>query len=263
MKYIWLSLLIMLIYCAPAHSTTTTSCAHAAPYGVPQIPLMNSDIICRQGLVLQHDHVARIPVWVSYTLNRSQTLACAERLVRFEPDPVLSPHQRAELSDYRRSGFDQGHMAPNADQSWDAQVQRESFYLSNVAPQLPSLNRGLWRELEYIVRAWAYERESVTIYVGPVYDRRQNQTIGSNRVVVPHAFFKIIIDNRSHAHEAFLMLHDAQQPDHVRHVRSTISHIQTLTGVQFPLPSGSRQSSAMWSYDTRSLSRARNQSCTR
>lgn len=261
MKYIWFSLLIMLIYCAPAHTTTTTSCVHAAPYGVPHIPLVNSQIICRQGLVLQHDHVARIPVWVSYTLNRNQTLACAARLDRFEPDPQLLPHQRAEVSDYRRSGFDQGHMAPNADQSWDPQVQRESFYLSNVTPQLPSLNRGLWRELEAIVRAWAYERQSVTIYVGPVYDRIQNQTIGRNRVVVPHAFFKIIIDNQSGEYQAFWFRHDAQQPAHVHEVRSTLQHVQYATRIQFPLPAHAQESVQTWRYDTRTHARARQKAC--
>jgi endonuclease G len=152
-------------------------------------------------------------------------------------------------------------MAPNADLSWDSQVQRESFYLSNIAPQLPGLNRGLWRELEAIVRAWAYERGSLTIYVGPVYSRNSMSTIGANRVVVPDAFFKIIIDNQSGAHQSFLFPHVAVLPDQVHAVRSTLNEIQRMTRIQFPLPTQAREALTTWSYNTRQLHRHRSQVC--
>jgi endonuclease G len=236
-------------------------CAHVAPHGLPQIELSDSQVICRPGYVLQHDNQARIPVWVSYTLSRAQTLACAPRPDRFEPEPMLRPRQRADLSDYRRSGYDQGHMAPNADLSWDPQVQRESFYLSNIAPQLPALNRGLWRELEAIVRAWAYTRGSLTIYVGPIYSRTSTSTIGTNRVVVPDAFFKIVIDNGTREHVAFIFPHTSTLPDHVRDVQTTVSHIQAISHIQFPIPSNITTQLPLWNINTRLYVTARSQSC--
>ncbi len=238
------------------------SCAHVAPYGLPQIELSNSQVICRRGYVLQHDNQARIPVWVSYTLSRAQTLACAPRPDRFEPEPLLRPSQRSDMTDYRRSGYDQGHMAPNADLSWDPQVQRESFYLSNIAPQLPGLNRGLWRELEAIVRAWAYERGSLTIYVGPIYNRQSPHTIGANRVVVPVAFFKIVIDNQTSTHLAFYFPHVDNLPDHVRYAQTTVARIQAETGVQFPVPGNVHTQSSLWNIATRPYVIARQKSCT-
>lgn len=244
---------------AHAHAN---SCAHAAPHGLPQIALTNSQIICRTGHVLQHDNQARIPVWVSYTLTRDHTLTCgAPRPDRFEPDPQLLPAHRAESSDYRRSGFDQGHMAPNADLSWHPQAQRESFYLSNITPQLPELNRGLWRELESVVRAWAYERHSLTIYVGPIYSRHRSSTIGARRVVVPDAFFKIVIDNLSGAFQVFLFPHVTQLPGHVRDVRTTLHDVQMRTNIRFPLPAHARESSHTWSYNLRTLHAHRNRLC--
>jgi endonuclease G len=237
-------------------------CAHVAPHGLPQIELSNSQVICRPGYVLQHDNQARIPAWVSYTLSREQVLTCGSpRPDRFEPDPQLRPAHRAEVSDYRRSGYDQGHMAPNAALSWDSQVQRESFYLSNITPQLPGLNRGLWRELEAIVRSWAYERRSLTIYVGPVYDRMSSRTIGTNRVVVPDAFFKVVIDNQTGAHQSFLFPHVDRLPDQVHAVRSTLQHVQTITGISFPLPAHASEGTLTWSYNTRALHRHRTQIC--
>jgi len=262
-----LILVIMMWWMSSLISSTqaeTPSCTHVAPHGLPEITLIDSQIICRRGYVLQHDNQARIPAWVSYTLSRAQTLTCGgTRPDRFEPDPALSRSQRADMSDYRRSGYDQGHMAPNADLSWDPQVQRESFYLSNIAPQLPGLNRGLWRELEAIVRAWAYERHSLTIYVGPVYLRNSMHTIGVNQVVVPDAFFKIIIDNQTGAHQAFLFPHVAHLPAHINQVRSTLDEIQRLTRIQFPLPPHARESVTTWRYNTRQLHTHRSQICGR
>ena len=263
MKFIIiLSMWIMSHIISPAQAETTT-CAHVAPYGIPQIELTNTQIICRQGYVLQHDNQARIPVWVSYTLSRAQTLACAPRPDRFEPEPLLRSSQRADMSDYRRSGYDQGHMAPNADLSWDPQVQRESFYLSNIAPQLPGLNRGLWRELEAVIRSWAYDRGNLTIYVGPIYNRQSERTIGANRVVVPDAFFKIVIDNRTQTHLAFQFAHVENLPDHVRYMQTTVARIQSETGIQFPVLGDIHTQTPLWNINTRPYGIARNKSCAR
>ena len=261
MKSIIILTMWIMTMLVPSTQAETITCAHVAPYGIPQIALSNTTIICRQGYVLQHDNQARIPVWVSYTLSRAQTLTCAPRPDRFEPDPLLRPSQRADMSDYRRSGYDQGHMAPNADLSWHPQVQRESFYLSNIAPQLPGLNRGLWRELESIVRAWAYERGSLTIYVGPVYARNSAHTIGVNRVVIPDAFFKIVIDNRTGEYQSFLFPHTSQLPDQIPPMQVTLHRVQQLTGIRFPLPTQSREHVTTWRYNTRALQRDRSQTC--
>jgi endonuclease G, mitochondrial len=263
MKFVVALLFVLTTWVVTPASAAQTACAHVAPYGVPQIELSHSTVICRRGYVLQHDNLARIPAWVSYTLSREQTLACAPRPDRFEPDPVLRPHQRADVRDYRRSGYDQGHMAPNADLAWDPQVQRESFYLSNIAPQLPGLNRGLWRELEGMVRVWAYERGSLTIHVGPIYDRNSTRTIGVNRVVVPDAFFKVIIDNRTGEHVSFWFPHTEQLPDNVRPLRTSLSQIQSLTRIQFALPPHARESGQVWSLNSRNYQQARQRSCMR
>jgi endonuclease G, mitochondrial len=263
MKFVVVVLSLLISLLVTPTQAEPTSCAHVAPHGLPQLQLADSTTICRRGYMLQHDNQARIPAWVSYTLSRAQTLACAPRPDRFEPDPALRPHQRAHVSDYRRSGYDQGHMAPNADLSWDPQVQRESFYLSNIAPQLPGLNRGLWRELESIVRAWAHERGSLTIYVGPIYSRNSSRTIGVNRVVVPDAFFKVVIDAHSGAHMSFLFPHVNNLPDHVHEMRVPLAHVSHVTGIQFPLPPHARESVTTWRYNTRALHRDRSQTCVR
>lgn len=257
------ALLITLLFHTQGHAQPAPACEHVAPWGLPQIQLSQTQIICRAGYVVQHDNVARIPVWVSYTLSRVQSLACGPRPDSFSADPALPVGSRGEPSDYRRSSYDQGHMAPNADLSWNAQVQQQTFYLSNIAPQLPSLNRGLWRALESVIRSWAYDRGYLTIYVGPIYSRTSTHTIGANRVVVPDAFFKIVIDNQTREHVAFIFPHTPDLPDHVSYVQTTVAHIQAVTHIQFPTPGDINTQLPLWNMNTRPYVIARSQSCAR
>ena len=257
-----LGLLISGSFVSFAQADTPPHCAANAPWGLPQAAVPDSTLICRTGLALLHDNQARIASWVSYVLNRERVLACAPRVDNFVPDPLLRPRARAEVSDYRRSGYDMGHMAPNADQSWNPTVQIESFYLSNVAPQLASVNRGLWRELESIVRSWAFERNNITVYVGSVYSA-DDKTIGANRVIVPNAFYKIVVDNDRRVSLAFLFPHRDGLGDHIRTVQTTVNHIQQVTNIVFPVPDNPAVMNTLWNIDTRSLARARSEICGR
>ena len=244
-----------------AHSAQSASvCDSTAPWGQPRIELNNSELICRQGYSLLHNNTTKTAAWVSYVLERSHTLSCAARVDSFAADPRLKPGSRSEPSDYRRSGFDMGHMAPNADQSWDPQVQRESFLLSNIAPQLPELNRGPWRELEAAVRTWAYQKTSVTVIVGPVYGR-DPATIGANRVAVPQAFYKIVVDNLQANHVAFLFPHQGPWGNTINRMQTTVSEIEKQTGIVFSVPGDKNVITPLWPVVSRPLAAARAAAC--
>lgn len=245
----------------PSTKAGTTTCAHVAPYGLPQVTLSHSTLICRQGLALQHDNQARIPVWVSYVLTRDHTLQCMPRLERFEADPQLPVTHRAEPKHYRRSGYDQGHMAPAADQSWHPQVLRESFYLSNVAPQLPSLNRGSWKDLEHLIRSWAHARGSLTIYVGAIYHPGTSRSIGAHQVVVPDQFFKVVIDNHTREIISFLFANQESTGQSMHHHISNIQEIQSRSGIQLPVPEAHKETFRLWSTHARIYSQARRRAC--
>jgi len=212
---------------------------------------------------LQHDNQARISAWASYTLNREQALTCASAHLRFRPDPDLRPEHASQLSDYSQSGLDMGHLVPNAHVSWHAQAQRESFYLSNVVPQWPRINRGVWRVLESHVRNWAYQRQHVIVYVGPVYDRQTSHTLGANRIPVPTAFYMIVTDPQSESHVAFLVPHAADSRVSWYQTQTTVHHIQHVTGIQFPVQGNIHQTHRMWQSDTSEFTQHRAQVCNR
>ena len=236
------------------------SCAANTPWGVPQTTIANSVLVCRSGYALLHDNNARVAAWVSYTLDRERVLSCAPRIDGFSPDPLAPRGERADTVDYRRSGYDMGHMAPNADQSWHPQVQKESFYLSNAAPQLPNLNRGLWRELEAVVRSWAYDRGNLTIYVGSIYNAN-SPTIGVNRVVVPTAFYKIVVDNSARTSLAFLFPHKDALGDHIRVVQTNVAEIEQQSGIAFSVPDSKTTAAPLWPINTRGLAQERARLC--
>ena len=101
----------------------------------------------------------------------------------------------ATLADYRRSGYDRGHLAPAAAMAWSQEVMSESFYLSNMGPQDPGFNRGIWRQLEARVRDWADLHGEVFVVTGPVLEG-ELPTIGSSGMSVPEYFYKVIVDLR-------------------------------------------------------------------
>ena len=116
------------------------------------------------------------------------------RTNKFLPDPDVRG-AKAYTGDYTKSGYDRGHMAPAADMKWNKQAMEESFYMSNICPQNPNLNRGDWNDLEEKSRQWAKKYGAVYIACGPIYDTKRPKRIGNNKVAVPHAFYKVILIN--------------------------------------------------------------------
>jgi endonuclease G, mitochondrial len=132
--------------------------------------------------------------------------------------------KRAELSDYKGSGYDRGHMAPSADMKWDQHAMIECFYLSNIVPQVgKGMNQGIWKDLEEKVRRWAIARGELFIFTGPVYEGYPKETIGRNRIVAPSHLYKIVYDPIMREVIAFFMpnqpLKTSDMPQHIVPIR--------------------------------------------
>jgi endonuclease G, mitochondrial len=152
----------------------------------------NDIIISHTGYSFLYNETHEQSVWVAYQLTKEETSKKAKRTNRFKPDPVVSTGT-ANDKDYLGSGYDKGHLAPAADMGWSTITMAESFYFSNMSPQLPAFNRGIWKRLEELVRAWAIENKSVYIVTGPVLTDGL-KTIGTNKVSVPEYYYKVILD---------------------------------------------------------------------
>jgi endonuclease G len=205
-------------------------CKEFTAFGVPGL---SGDLLCRKGYLLSHDPAKKTPVWVVEHLTRGKAKGPIGRSDDFQPDSDLEQGRRAELSDYRGSGYDRGHMAPAADMAWDEQAMSESFYLSNMVPQAGiGMNRGIWAALENKVRRWALERGELYVYSGPIYGPKP-ETIGRNHVAVPGFLFKVVLDPRQKEAIAVIMpnrkLKTEDMPDYLVSVRE----VEKRTGLQF------------------------------
>lgn len=112
----------------------------------------------------------RVPDWVLEVLTLDRFQGEAKRTDSFQEDPDLPPGEAAKLEDYEDTGYNRGHMAPAEDMKWDQKAIDESFYLSNMGPQLGiGLNPNTWRELEQYVRALTKDREPLVVITGPIW----------------------------------------------------------------------------------------------
>lgn len=130
--------------------------------------------------------------WVYYVLKSSdlegETVKVSSRFI--EDDSISTG--TAEYRDYTNSGYDRGHLKPAGDEVSDSTQKRETYYMSNVSPQQPSFNRGVWLRLENQVRRFAMESDSVVVITGPVLSDSLSKIGRDNKVSVPEYFFKVI-----------------------------------------------------------------------
>lgn len=181
----------------PRKRTAPAKRTRVAHYDDLEIPASFSDerpdrLCVYAGYTLSYNSEWRLPNWVAYELLRSELKAQVPRRDDFRPDEDLPLDQQAGLADYRRSGFDRGHMAPAADMRWSAEAMSHSFYLTNICPQTPGLNQGDWKRLEDKIRDWAREDSAIVIVCGPLVTP-DDTTIGPHKVKVPSAFYKVVL----------------------------------------------------------------------
>ena len=238
------------------------ACKVHAPYGFPN-SAGTAQPICREAYLVGYDAAAKIPRFVTYTLLPQNALGCFPRTNAFVADQSISGGARPD--DYASTGYDKGHAAPDGDMSWTQQVEFESFLMTNMYPQAGSLNRGIWKLLETSVRGWVVQRsQSYTIYVGGIYDNTDKR-IGKG-VVVPHAFYKIVVNNTTKEVAGWRFPHITPYPNlgtDLTKFRVSVNDIQKASGVKFSFPSGAKElaPSQEWIVDFGSLTKAKRAKC--
>jgi endonuclease G len=160
--------------------------------------------LCYGVFGVMHSGVTRTPLWSAEHL-RAENVEAAQGLSRensFHAEPRLPSSQRAELSDYARSGFDRGHMAPNGDMP-DRSAQQESFTLANMVPQDGDNNRHVWAGIEGAVRKMASKEGSLYVITGPAFLGSQVRKVGN--VLVPTHLYKMVYSPRQRAGAAWFV----------------------------------------------------------
>jgi endonuclease G len=189
-------------------------------------------IIKHTGYSLTYNELYEQANWVAYELTEMETIGKYERTNKFLTDPMVTTGT-ADHPDYLKSNFDRGHLAPAGDMGWSAKSMAESFYYSNMSPQVPTFNRGIWEDAEELMRAWAKEYKSIYIVTGPILEKGL-KTIGPNKVAVPKYYYKVILDYKSPKHKGIgLILPNGDHDKPLKDYFITIDSVEKRTGIDF------------------------------
>ena len=203
---------------------------------LPQLKRKRTEqIIQHEGYTVSYNADYRIANWVAYVLTDKEARSDkAERQNKFVVDPLVKGAS-ATNEDYTRTGFDRGHLAPAGDMKWSEKAMRESFYLSNITPQRPGLNRGIWKELEEQIRLWARENGAVLIATGPVIPDEELSRLGKNRVGVPRQFYKVLcmVVNNQLEGVGFLFENRDYGTTPLQQLMVPIDSVEQVTGIDF------------------------------
>ena len=234
-RFLVLALLALSLAAQAQQPALAPACAAQVARG--QLPVVRNPSLGQQAYVMCHSEYltlwsakTRTPLWSAEYLTpaRIQAARGRPRTNDFHETQGLPYGVGARLSDYSRSGYDRGHLAPNGDMS-TPQAQSESFDLSNIAPQDPTHNRYHWSKLEEATRRLAL-RAPLYVVTGVVF---QGNQIGflKGRVAVPTAFYKLVYDPQRQAASAWLMPNTATAPAQVL----TVAQLEAITQVDYRL----------------------------
>lgn len=173
--------------------------------------------------------------WSAYVLTTERLVKNTNRTDDFREDPEIST-QSATLADYKGSGYDRGHLTPAADMAFSKEAMSETFYMSNMSPQAPYFNRGIWMYLESQVRKWGTRFGTVYVISGPVLDKPASSynTIGENKVAVPEAYYKVVMVPRDEYYEAIaFVIPNEKCADTFWDYAQSVDYVEEITGLDF------------------------------
>lgn len=198
-----------------------------SPKGTPE------QILKRTGYVASYNKTTLLPNWVAWHLTAERTEGSAKRSgVDFAEDTEV-PEPRATDWDYYNSGYDRGHMCPAADNKWSKKAMEESFLFTNMCPQNGNLNRGDWNEMEMACRKWAKKYSDLYIVCGPILYKGKHKTIGKNMVVVPEAFFKVVLRTGDDPQAIGFIYKNTSGNRPKDSYVNTVDEVERITGIDF------------------------------
>lgn len=205
---------------------------HAAPELINPKLAKNSVPMCFQGFSLNYSGVSKTPIWVAEHLTPQRLSTKIAREDHFHEETRLPLKLRSQLADYRGSGYDRGHMAPNGDMS-DKASQFDSFSLANISPQTPENNQNTWREIEESLRSMVKKyKTDAYVVTGPIYAQQKVKTIKvGHSVLVPSHFYKAVYFPQIGMASAYLSANDRSMSAKV----ISICELEEKTGINiFP-----------------------------
>jgi endonuclease G len=170
--------------------------------------------------------------WVTYELKKEYLKNGDYKRPYFIEDPKVTTGS-ADWRNYKKSGYDKGHLCPAGDMEFDKNAYNDTFYTSNISPQKHDFNSGIWNRLEQKTRYWAGKYNDIYVVTGGILND-SDKKIGTENVAVPKYFYKIILTKSGKEHKAIAFLVPNEDSD--KSLYDFVVPIETLekmTGIDF------------------------------
>ena len=235
MKKITSILFLVFSMMGSAWAAINQQCPHHTAFGAPVYQARAGDQeICKLNYAVVHSCQFKNPVAVMEHITTADISGPAKRRDDFREDPAVTPECRSRLPDYAGNPYDRGHMSAAAGNTQTPEIMSESFFLSNMVPQVPNNNRGIWRILEMQIRDQV-ARTGQDLYVvsGAIF--APGHTKIGNGVAVPTHLYKVIINRQSGNVTAYLMPNAAIPVSDLPNYRTSLQAVEQATGMRFPV----------------------------
>jgi endonuclease G len=191
-----------------------------------------SQIVKHLYYTLSYNEKAEQAEWVAYELKKDYIKRSDFKRPFFIEDPKVLT-QSADWRNYKKSGYDKGHLCPAADMEFDINAYNDTFFTSNISPQNRDFNGGIWNRLEQKVRFWAVKYDGLYVVIGGVL-KGDLKSIGKEGVLVPKYFYKILLSTSKGNYKmlAFLMPNEKSSKPIFNYVVS-VDQLESITGIDF------------------------------
>ena len=227
------SFLFFILFVSCTKDTTKIYAQSPVVESTALVPTTNRGYLIQHTyFILSYSETNRQAEWVAYNLTPASINGSQERTDDFRIDPKVK-NNPVGSNDYSGTGYDRGHLCPAGDMKLNLTSMSESFYMSNMSPQEPSFNRGIWETLESRVRIWAIEKNGVYVVTGPIL-KNICGSIKNGTISVPCSYYKIIFkDNGSEKIAIALILNNQGSSSSLKSFATSIDNIESLTGIDF------------------------------
>ena len=196
------------------------------------IPSESDQMIDRSGFALGYSSKRRQALWVSYILTAEHLNARqVRRSNKFRPDPQLK-FDPVRPQHYNRTGFDRGHLAPASDMTYSRETMEQSFYMTNISPQLPACNRGVWKRIETRIRDWAHQESQLYVITGPIFSG-EDRFMKNTDIRIPDAFYKVALDMTPPMKMIAFIVPNRASKKPIRSFVVTVDEVEAVTGMNF------------------------------
>lgn len=172
------------------------------------LPENDLNFIKHSSIVISYNEEHEQANWVAHKINKKIIDGNVGRSNDFRKDEMILSKSSEEADYFSKTklssgkykyngyGYDRGHLAPSADFKWSEKALSESYFYSNMSPQLPEFNREGWAKIENFLRAYVYSKNvDLLVITGPIYNSNlRKQTRSKNNISIPDYFFKVAVD---------------------------------------------------------------------